>query len=65
MGHKGVADIIGVLPPSGRALAIEVKTPDGKLTRHQTAFLAGVMVAGGVAFVAHSVDQVAKELGWT
>jgi hypothetical protein len=73
MGHPGVADIIGILPWTdhghrplvGRFLAIEVKRPGQDATPAQAAFLASVREAGGLAFVAHSVDEVATGLGWT
>jgi hypothetical protein len=65
MGHRGVADIIGVLPPAGRLLAVEVKRSGATPTGEQHAFLFSVRQAGGLAFVAHSTDDVAKELGWT
>ena len=44
--------------PAGRFLAIEVKSATGKPTPEQTAFLAAVVRAGGIAFVARSVDDV-------
>jgi hypothetical protein len=58
---KGISDILRVLP-GGRALAIEVKTNSGKLTGHQWEFLEAVNNAGGVAFMARSVDEVKAEL---
>ena len=48
-GTKGQADILGLLPPSGRLLALEVKRPGGKLTREQDAFLRAITRAGGIA----------------
>jgi hypothetical protein len=42
----------------GRLLAIEVKSAEGKPTPEQTAFLAAVVKAGGLAFVARSVKDV-------
>jgi len=41
-----------------RALCIEVKSWDGKPTPEQTAFLASVVKAGGIAFIARSVADV-------
>ena len=75
MGHAGVADIIGVLPMArqslldgtrstfGRFLAIEVKRPGQQPTQAQAAFLASVQMAGGLAFVATSVDDVRGSSG--
>jgi hypothetical protein len=45
----GAADVLGVLPPSGRLLAVEVKRPGGKLTAAQAAFIDHVRAAGGLA----------------
>jgi len=73
---KGVSDIIGIAKKSvqcphcqkkinveGFYAAIEVKRPGGKLTESQEDFLFSVKQAGGIAIVAHSVDDVIKELG--
>ncbi len=42
----------------GRFFAIEVKSAEGKPTPEQTAFLAAVVRAGGIAFLARSVKDV-------
>ena len=42
----------------GRFLAIEVKSAGGKPTTEQTQFLAAVVKAGGIAFIARSVKDV-------
>lgn len=66
-GVKGMADIVGIAPYGhdgpmgfrvGRFLAIEVKSAAGKPTVEQTAFLAAVVRAGGIAFIARSVRDV-------
>lgn len=49
----------------GRFIAVEVKVPGKDATPEQASFLASVRAAGGLAFVAHSCDEVAKALGWT
>lgn len=75
MGHTGVADIIGLtstglhaadgrLVAAGTFIACEVKRPGEDATPEQANFLASVRQAGGLAFVAHSCEEVAKELGW-
>jgi hypothetical protein len=46
----------------GKFVSIEVKRPGGKLTDGQERFLHNVRAAGGIAFVAHSVDDVVREL---
>jgi len=61
-GLKGVADILGVLAPSGRLLAIECKRPGGKLSPEQEQFLDVIRQAGGLACVVRSVDELAKAL---
>ena len=52
---RGVSDIIGLLPPTGRFLAIEVKRPGGKPTQEQQQFIDTINENGGVGFVAQSV----------
>ena len=44
-------------------LAIEVKNPGGTVSPEQTAFLQTVVRAGGVGFVARSIDDVIAKLG--
>lgn len=59
VGFVGCPDIIGQLR-DGRFLAVEVKRPGGKATDEQAAFLSRVVAAGGVGFVARSVDDVVR-----
>lgn len=63
-GFPGQADILGQLRRShgGRFLAVEVKRPGEKPTDDQLAFLEAVRYAGGVAILAYSCDDVAREL---
>lgn len=61
-GRKGVADILGVLPPGGRLLAVECKAPGGKLSADQSAFLADVQARGGLPVVARSVKDLENAL---
>lgn len=60
-GFKGCSDVIGQLK-DGRFLAIEVKSPTGRPSAEQLAFLDRVNSAGGVAFLARSVDDVTEGL---
>ena len=53
----GVSDILGVLPGC-RFLAVEVKVPKGKVSPHQQEFIDSVNQAGGLAFVARSLEDV-------
>jgi hypothetical protein len=57
----GVSDILGILP-SGRFLAIEVKSPTGRVSPHQQQFIERINAAGGLAFVARSVEEVHAEV---
>jgi len=59
---RGVSDIIGCIPKQGRYLAIEVKRPGGKLTPEQQQFIDIINAVGGLAFVAHLVDEVIVRL---
>ncbi len=56
-GFTGCSDIIGQLR-DGRFLAIEVKKPGGELSTDQVEFLGKVDRHRGVAFVAHSLEDV-------
>ena len=57
----GLPDITGVLK-DGRGFWIEVKTDKGRLSPHQERFIANINDAGGLAFVARSVDDVIEKL---
>lgn len=59
--EKGVADLLGIY--NGMPLAIEVKTPKGRVSIHQERFLRRFAGHGGIAFVARSVDDVIENLG--
>jgi hypothetical protein len=59
---EGCSDILGVLPPSGRLLAVECKRPGGKLTAAQAAFLDNVRAAGGLALVVRDVRDLQRAL---
>lgn len=51
----GFPDLVGVVPPSGRAIYVEVKAPGGKPT--QVSMLALLKSKGAIAFWADSVDS--------
>ena len=57
-GVKGCADILGLLPPLGRLLAIEVKSPTGRVTPEQAEFLRVIAAAGGCALVVRSLEDL-------
>lgn len=57
-GVPGQSDILAVIAPQGRLLAIEVKRPGGRATAAQRAFQQNVVAAGGFAGVVHSVEEL-------
>ena len=59
---NGVADILGLIPPSGKLVAIEVKRRKGKTTKAQDDFLQVVSDNGGESFVARSIEDVEEKL---
>jgi hypothetical protein len=54
---KGSSDLVGILAPSGRWLALEVKTGDAVTTPEQILFLALVRKMGGFACVVRSLAE--------
>jgi len=62
-GLRGVSDILGVLPPEGRMLAVECKAPKGWLSQEQAVFLDRVLAAGGLALVIRDVADLARAMG--
>jgi len=62
-GHSGIPsgfpDLVGVIPPMGRAIYIEVKRPGSKVAIQgkQDGWLQKLWDAGAVAFWADSVDM--------
>jgi VRR-NUC domain len=56
----GSADLIGITRQEGRFLSIEVKLPGRKPTRQQQRWRAMVIEMGGVAGVAHSVEEAVE-----
>ena len=61
-GPKGQADILGILPSSGRLLAIEVKREGEQPTEDQERFLERIRNNRGVAIVAHSLEECQQQL---
>ncbi len=58
---KGASDIIG-LTNAGQFIAIEVKSPKGKLSDEQVAFLRMVENKGGLAIIARNIDDVRNRI---
>ena len=61
-GKTGSSDILGVVSPSGRLLAIEVKSPTGRVSAKQQEFLEEIDRNGGIAIIARSVEDVETAL---
>jgi hypothetical protein len=60
-GWPGCADVLGQLR-DGRFLAVEVKSPTGRLRPEQAVFLERINQAGGVGFMARDCRDVMREL---
>jgi penicillin-binding protein-related factor A (putative recombinase) len=60
IGKKGVLDIIATI--KGRFVAIDAKMGRDRLKPDQVNFVEAVTRAGGIAFAAWSVDDVANRL---
>ena len=54
---KGSSDLIGILKPSGRFFALELKTLTGKITEEQVMFIKLVNNMGGYAAVARTLEE--------
>jgi hypothetical protein len=60
-GWVGCPDVLGQLK-DGRLLGVEVKAAKGRTSPEQVAFLERINQAGGVAFVARDLRDVAQHL---
>lgn len=58
VGRKGVSDILGLVPPSGRIIAVECKSGTGRLTPEQREFLADINANGGIGVCVHSIADL-------
>ena len=63
-GKRGGADLLGCHKSSGKLIAIEVKRPDGSrpTTEEQKVFLREIAERGGLAGVAHDLEDVDRIL---
>lgn len=59
---NGMPDLLGVVGPNGRALAIEVKSAKGRQREEQKAFQSAWEKRGGLYILARSVDDVLERL---
>ena len=61
MSTPGVPDIIGCF--KGRLIGIEIKSEKGVVSEYQKEFIENINRAGGLAFVARSLEDVIEGLG--
>jgi hypothetical protein len=61
-GLVGSADILGILGPFGRFLAIEIKTGNAKQSKQQHAFEKMIISRGGLYFVYRSTEEALKSV---
>ena len=59
---KGASDLIGILSPNGRLVALEAKTGEATTTKEQKLFLNLVRKRGGFAAVFHTVEEAKAAL---
>jgi hypothetical protein len=60
VGGKGGSDLIGLL--NGRFVALEIKTPTGRVSAEQLGFIDCVRTNGGFAAIVHSVDEAREAI---
>lgn len=61
-GLNGISDILGIEKKTGRFIAIEVKFGKDEMSYEQLAFMSEIERAGGIAIVAHKIDDVINKL---
>lgn len=54
---KGFSDLFGFRKSDGRAVFIEVKTPNGSVAVQQKAFLSAMQNAGAIAGICRSAEE--------
>jgi len=57
VGGVGGSDLVGIHKPTGKFIAVEVKTSKGKPSAAQLNFIEQVRAAGGIAGIARSVQE--------
>jgi hypothetical protein len=55
--ESGTPDISGIIPPTGRAFFIEVKTGSGRARKNQREKAAELMAAGAAVYVVHDITE--------
>lgn len=67
LGPKGIPDIVVVIPPAGRFIGLEVKSPTGRIRAAQKEFGMKLVSAGASYYIVRSIADakaaVRKELG--
>lgn len=58
----GSADLVGFVHATGRFIAMEIKTPTGRLSKEQRLWIRFVNEHGGYACVARSVPEALEHL---
>jgi len=58
----GSPDLMGWLRPSGRAIAFEVKTPIGRVSKEQKLWHGAARAGGCLVYVVRSVDEALAAL---
>jgi VRR-NUC domain len=58
MGRRGLPDVLAVLPPAGRLLAVECKRAGRKPTPDQLRALEELHKRGALVCVAHAITDV-------
>ncbi|MDR2337719.1 MAG: hypothetical protein LBE20_03605 [Deltaproteobacteria bacterium] len=61
-GLEGSADILGIIAPDGKFLAIEVKQQRGRQSEKQKNFENMIKSLGGVYILAHSPEEALEKL---
>lgn len=57
VGGTGGSDLVGILAPAGRFIALEVKSKTGRVSEIQETFLSLIRAMGGFACVVRSVSD--------
>jgi hypothetical protein len=62
VGGNGGADLLGILAPTGRWIALELKNESGRASKEQEQFLALIRRMGGFGAVVRSIDEARSAL---
>ena len=62
LAPAGASDYVGILAPSGRHVALEIKSAAGRLSEDQAGFGRMIQSRGGLWIVARSADEAERGL---